>query len=280
MRSAMVEALTLTTEPDDATERPAVWSSAEWVAYFRHNAANLLALPWDDGPGATAPELEPVLASLRAWQLGETSDGRQLTASAEAYAVETGDPDFVDAIKLFIAEEQRHGETLGRFLDLAGVPRKKWDWGDAVFRVFRHFLARIESWATVVLMVEVHALVYYAAVCRATPSPLLRRICAQLLRDEVPHIRFQCERLAAIRRTRGPVRGALTTAVERTLFAGVTLAIWAAHRGALRAGGLTFRRFWGAAWGRMRKAWRAADPRSYSSKGSAVTSLPFARRAR
>lgn len=262
MRSAMVEALTLTTEPEVAAQS-AVWTSAEWVAYFRHNAANLLALPWADGVGATPQELEPVLASLRAWQLGETSDGRQLTASAEAYAARTCDPEFVAAIKLFIAEEQRHGETLGRFLDLAGVPRKKWDWGDAVFRVFRHFLAKIESWATIVLMVEVHAMVYYAAVCRATPSPLLRRICAQLLRDEVPHIRFQCERLAAIRRNRGPVRITLTDGLQRVLFAGITLAIWAAHRGALRAGGLTFRRFWQSAWGRMGKAWRAADPRTY-----------------
>ncbi len=263
MRSAMVEALTLTTEPAETAGRAAVRTSAEWVAYFRHNAAHLLSLPWEAGVGATADELAPVLGSLRAWQLGETSDGRQLTASAERYAAETGDPDFVPAIAMFIAEEQRHGETLGRFLDLAGVPRKRWDWGDAIFRVFRHFLSRIESWAAVVLMVEVHAMVYYAAVRRATPSPLLRRICAQLLRDEVPHIRFQCERLATIRHTQSRVRRLLTAGVEWVLFAGVTVAIWAAHRGALRAGGLTFRRFWRSAWGRMAKAWRAADPRGY-----------------
>src|SRR5262245_30727937 len=254
MRSAMVEALTLTTEstsPATADARPVVWTSAEWIAYFRHNANNLLDIPWEAGAGVTPEELAEIVDSLRAWQLGETSDGARLIRTAEKHAEKIGDPGFVDLIRLFIAEEQRHGETLGLFLDAAGVPRAKHNLGDSLFRVFRHFLMRMEVWATIVVIIEVHAMLYYAAIRRATGSAVLRRICEQILHDEVPHIRFQCERLAIIHRGRNRVLMWLTAAAHRVLFIGITAAVWFDHRRALRAGGFTLRRFWRTAWAHM-----------------------------
>jgi hypothetical protein len=266
MRSAMVEALTLTTEstvtaPADA--RPAVWTSAEWIAYFRANANNLLDIPWEAGAGTTPEELAEIVDSLRAWQLGETSDGSRLVRTAEKHAAAIGDPAFVGLMRLFIAEEQRHGETLGRYLDAAGVPRAKRDLGDSLFRWFRHFLMRMEVWVTIVVIIEVHAMLYYAAIRRATGSAVLRRICEQILRDEVPHIRFQCERLAIIHHKRNRVLMWLTRAAQRVLFVGITGAVWLDHRRALRAGGFTLGRFWRTAWAHMRRAWRAMNPKQY-----------------
>src|SRR5262245_7485722 len=249
--------------PPPTPEFPVVWTSAQWIAYFRANAANLLEVPWDSPKRATPDELAEIVDSLRAWQLGETSYDVRLTKAATRHAQKINDPDFVEVIKLFIGEEQRHGEELGKFLDLHGVPRKRRDWGDSVFRVFRHLLSQFESFATVVVMVEVHALLYYAALRRATSSAVLRQVCTQILRDEVPHIRFQCERLAILHRRRGRVLRAVTMAVHRVLFTGVTLAVWVGHRRALRAGGFTFRRFWGTVWAKMRQAWRAMNPKAY-----------------
>lgn len=243
--------------------RPAVRTSAEWVAYFRENAGRLLEIPWECRAGVSPEQLAEIAPSLAGWQLGETSDGSRLLAAAAHYAARQNDPDFVEAIRLFIAEEQRHGATLGRFLAMAGAPLKSWDLGDAVFRLFRHLMVRMEVWATIVIMVEVHAMLYYAAIRRATASAVLRLLCEQILRDEVPHIRFQCERLAILRRERGGFLRALTGALHRVLFAGTTLAVWVGHRRALRAGGYTFRRFWRAAWARMGAAWRKSDPRAY-----------------
>lgn len=254
--------------------RPAVRSSQEWVAYFRANAERLLPVPWESGVGATPEELEPIVGSLRGWQLGETSDGRHLLAAAANYAAKLGDPAFLEAVRLFIAEEQRHGEDLGRFLDLAGVQRATWDWGDALFRAFRYLVPRMEVWATVVVMVETHAMLYYAALRRATGAAVLRRVCEQILRDEVPHVRFQCERLAVLHHGRCRALAAMTAAVHRVLFAGITVAVWAGHRRALRAGGYTFRRFWRGAWGKMRHAWRMMDPRAYHWPAEARTTVP------
>jgi hypothetical protein len=257
---------------DTGDHLPAVRSSAEWVAYFWANARRLLAVPWEAGAGMTAEERALIAASLPSRQLGESSDGARLLAAARHYAQRTGDPEFVEAIQLFIREEQRHGADLGRFLDLAGVPRKTWDWGDAVFRRLRHLLTRIELSACVLVTVEVHALIYYAAIRRATRSPVLRRVCEQILADEVPHVRFQCERLAILHRRRPRLLRSLTLAVHGVLFAGVTLAIWAGHRRALRAGGYSFRRFWWAAWAKMERAWRMMNPGAYSWEGLADTS--------
>jgi len=134
--------------------------SATWVEYFRYNANRQREIPWDSGAGLSAAEVEVIAASLPAWQRGESGEGAHLLAAARDYAAQVGDPEFVDAVRLFIAEEQRHGNYLGRFLDLAGVARAESDWGATVFRAFRLFLTKLEIWTTVVVMVEIHALVY------------------------------------------------------------------------------------------------------------------------
>lgn len=217
-----------------------VKTSAAWRAYFVANAGRQRPIPWHRGAGVSAAELSAIASSLRAWQLGETSDGEHLLAAARAYAVKAQDPDFVEVIRLFIAEEQRHGDLLGRFLDLAGVERAGSDWGDTLFRAMRYAFPSMEVWATPVVMVETHALIYYNAIRRATKSPVLRAICEQILADEIPHIQFQCERLAILQRRRSPWLRWLTMALHHVLFAGITIAIWCGHRTSLGGGRLPF----------------------------------------
>jgi hypothetical protein len=244
-------------------ELPFVRSSTEWVDYFRSNNADRFEVPWNSGAGVSTVELSKIASSLQGWQLGETSDGAHLMAVVRKYAAGMGDPDSIEAIRLFILEEQRHGEHLGRFLDLAGIPRAKSDWGDSLFRAARYFVPRMEVWVTPVVMVETHALIYYNAIRLATASPVLQQICRQILIDEIPHIRFQCERLAILHRRRHRFLRLCTMAVHRIFFTGITLAIWVGHREAYRAGGFTFRRFWNAAWGKMKRAWKMMDPNAY-----------------
>ena len=57
-----------------------ITSSAQWIAYFASNAARQREIPWHLGAGAPDEELAVIAASLRGWQLGETSDGRHLIA--------------------------------------------------------------------------------------------------------------------------------------------------------------------------------------------------------
>lgn len=245
------------------TAEPRLRPTAAWVEYFRKNAVARRALPWGRGARLTDEECAAIGRSLQAWQLGETSDGRHLRAAAARYSERVGDADYPAAIDLFIREEQRHGAMLGRFLDRAGIGRIRANWGDQLFRAARYWLTNMEAWTTPVVMVETLAMVYYNAIRRATGSPLLQAICRQILADEVPHVRFQCERLARLLRDRPYLGLWLTMGAQRLGFLGVLLLVWLGHRRALRAGGYGWRRYWRAAWDRMNAAWRAMDPGRY-----------------
>jgi len=265
-QSNLQNEITSKQRPDQTPRLPRgqrLLTSAEWLAYFRANAAQARPLPWERGAEVTGEELAPISRSLQAWQLGETSDGGHLRAAAARYAEQIGDPDYLTTIELFIREEQRHGQMLGRFLDLAGAGRVQADWGDTLFRAARYWITDMEVWTTPVVMVETLAVVYYNAVRRATQSPLLRSICAQILADEVPHLRFQCERLATIFRRRPRRAFRLTMLGQRLCFLVIMLLVWVGHGRALQAGGYNWQRYWRAAWDRMNAAWRLMDPRRY-----------------
>lgn len=238
-------------------------TTQEWVTYYKHNASHQRPIPWSLGADTTTIEIGRIKRSLQAWQLGETSDGRHLMKAATRYSDQTMDPDFIEVADLFIKEEQRHGEMLGRFLDSAGVPRRKWDAGDALFRLVRYALPSMELWTTPVIMVEILALLYYQAIHDATHSRVLRAICSQILYDEIAHIQFQYERFAAImhRRT-GATRVALFAA-QRILFVIIVLLVWASHWRALKAGGFSFTSYWVSAWKKMNYAWHRMNPRIY-----------------
>ena len=240
-----------------------ITSSSEWLAYYKSNLTSHPAHPWHLGADAPHDQLEPIVGSLQAWQLGETSDGSHLLRSAEAYARKTGDTTFVEVARLFIQEEQLHGEMLGRFLDAAGAKRIKWNWGDHAFRAVRYSFTSMEVWATPVLMVETMALIYYKALHDATESRLLRSICSQILRDEVAHIRFQIERLVILHRKRPKWLLSLTYLQQRLLYFVVCITVWIGHGKAFRAGGHTFRSYWQTAWRKMNSAWRRMKPNKY-----------------
>lgn len=242
-----------------ATARPVRWSAAGWCAYFRANAKSLLDIPWEWGAELTEAERGAVAASLQDFQLGESSDGRHLIRAARDYAQRTGDAHYEPAIRLFVAEEQRHARDLGRFLTLAGIPLLRHSTIDLVFRCVRR-LAGLELSLTVLVTAEMIGKVYYRALRQATASRLLERLCDQLLRDEVKHIRFHVERLALLRRGRSRWQRGLARLGHRFLFGGACLAVWCKHGRALRAGGYSFGRFWREAWSGLSRALRPIAP--------------------
>ena len=61
-------------------------SSREWIDYFAKNDRQLLSVPWELGADVMPGELAAIGRSLQAWQLGETSEGKQLIAAAEVEA--------------------------------------------------------------------------------------------------------------------------------------------------------------------------------------------------
>jgi hypothetical protein len=104
----------------------------------------------------------------------------------------------------------------------------------------------------VLVTAEIIAEVTYAAIREATGSTILRRLCDQILRDEVRHVQFQTDQLARLRADRPWWGRAATLAAQRVLFAGTALVVWLGHRSAIRRGGF-------ALWSWRRACRRAFD---------------------
>ena len=237
-------------------------SPQRWVEYFRHNAVSLAVIPWEVGIELSPEERRAVASSVPEFQLGESSDGLRFIEMAEHHALQSGDVEYVRALKLFIAEEQRHGRELGKVLDLAGIPRIHHSWSDGIFRWMRHRCGLCLSIA-VLVTAEIIAKVYYLAVRDATRAIPIRRLCDQILQDEVEHIYFQCERLATLRRNWPLLLIKLVHAWHWFFMVGTCLVVWRKHRLLLRRGGYGFVSFAKAVFGQLREAIGIMNPRSY-----------------
>jgi len=219
-------------------------TSSYWRRHFEANETSLLEIPWEVGPELTAVESAAVARSIQGFQRGESSDGRRLRRYAMDHSRRTGDIEYVEAIRLFIAEEQRHARDLGRFLTQSGIPLQRSNGPDRVFRGLRHLLGNLGISISVLLTAEIIAKVYYAALREATASTVLRTLCTQILHDERKHVEFQSEQLGKLQAGRGGVLLAITTGLRNILFRGACVVVWFFHRRALKKASLSFRTFW------------------------------------
>lgn len=235
-------------------------SSHEWRLYFENNSQALLQIPWEAGPELTEIESAAIATSLAEFQRGENSEGSHLLQYAREYADRAGDQDYVQAVRLFIAEEQRHARDLGRFLTLNGIPLVTTTFTDRVFRRLRHLFGGLEISIGVLITAEIIAKVYYAALKDATESRILKRLCEQILRDEIKHVEFQAEQLALLRKDRRPSLMSCTAGLQRFLFWGTCFVVWVFHRKALKRGGLSFKGFWRWCWTEFNQALEIMAP--------------------
>jgi len=217
-----------------------------WRRHFLENRDAPPAIPWEDPYRLTAGERRLVARSIQQFQLGEWARGRGLKRRAESHPVLGADPGFVPALELFIAEEQGHSQMLGRFLDREHLPRLAHNWLDGVFRRLRK-LAGLDVCVSVLVTAEVLAVPFYQALRDATRSPLLRAICARILRDEAAHLRYQALTISLLRGRLSHAGHTARAFIHKVLFRGTALLVWQQHRRVFRVAGWNFGRFWHAA---------------------------------
>ena len=107
-----------------------MYTSQYWINHFNANSLEK-RIDWNLAANITNDEVAIILHSLQAWQLGETSEGKHLITASTKYARKINDPAYITAVRLFIKEEQKHGNNLGRYLDLINKPRIHKNWGDS-----------------------------------------------------------------------------------------------------------------------------------------------------
>lgn len=217
-------------------------TSRNWVDHFENNLCKQ-RIDWRQAPTITQNEIRTILRSLQAWQLGETSDGSHLLRASALYAKRIKDPSYTDAVRLFIREEQKHGNNLGNYLDLINKDRIRKDWGDTLFRKIRYFNTSMEIWTLTVITVESAAQVYYQCLKDATSCNLLKQICTDILIDEAYHIDFQMERLAILFNNKSGIAKFFVEKIYSIFYFITIFIIWGAHKSVFAAGGLNFRKY-------------------------------------
>jgi len=214
-------------------------SSLDWLSYFTLNTLEP-PLPWNHAYRLTPAERAILGPSIQQFQLGENAEGRGLLRRAHGFAAQRGDTQFAEAIALFIQEEQRHSRILGRFLELHAIPCLARHWVDAVFRRVRA-LAGLELCMRVLATAEVIAVPYYTALARATASPLLAAICANILADEAGHLAFQAFVFRQLAQARPAWRHEVINALHSVFLHATSVLVWFQHGRVFRATGSSFR---------------------------------------
>lgn len=237
-------------------------TSEEWIAWFRQNAGEQ-RIDWSIQPVITPEEKKAVLHSLQAWQLGETSDGRHLMAAAHRYSAATDDKAYPQAVLLFIKEEQKHGNNLGRYLDRIGEARITRNWGDTLFRKIRYWNTSMEWWTLAVITVESTAQVYYQCLKDATNCALLRQICTDILIDEAYHIDFQLQRMQMIYAAHNRVARNWRFYFYQVFYYGTIMVVWLAHRRVFAAGGVGFKKYLRKMHAKFRKTIQRIPAKAY-----------------
>jgi hypothetical protein len=167
-----------------------------WLDHFEENeqvhTVTDAAIDFDgpcEIPDAVRP---PLIESIRRFQLGESGDGEQLLRKA----ARAGDPEYLRAAQLFVAEEQQHAALLLRLLGyLDGQPMRT-HWSDAVFVRLRRLMG-LRTELMVLTVAEVVALSYYGGLATSGPDAVVRAVASRIVADEHPHVRFQVDRLRA-----------------------------------------------------------------------------------
>lgn len=227
----------------------------DWVAYFEENDACRLDIDFSEDIALTEEEAKLIFPSIRAFQRGEGSDGRHLLRSVDVFVQKTGERDYRRAMELFIKEENFHSAYLKKYMDHYRIPSLKQSFLDRVFRRLRQF-GGLRGEVTVLVTAEMIALSYYSALAECTRSPVLKRICEQMLHDELPHIIFQSYTLSHFK------NGFARRAVRRIIMDVTTLFVWCAFRRVFRTGGYGLRRFMNENRGYLRQSNNIAKNKS------------------
>jgi len=227
-----------------------------WNNYFKANRSHFDHVDWEKGVLLSGKEKRIISRSLRSFQRGEHSEGKHFLK----FAAELNDPVYEDTLRLFIKEEQDHAFVLGKFMTLNKIAVSGKDAVDGIFRWLRK-QAGLEGTVTVLLTAEIIAMVYYAALERATSSSLLKQLCRQILEDEKYHLEFQSHTLFVIYRRKKLFSVLISRLLHAVLMSGTLLVVWIFHFRVFRTGTVSFPAF-------FRKTWRLFSACENRMKGN------------
>ena len=216
-----------------------------WLRNLRGAAGRHRCVTSVAAPQLSERDRRVLFASLATFQIGETGTGEHLFAAADAAG---SSDEYVEALRLFIAEEQEHARLLGLLLADAGHPLLEAHWTDSVFVLLRRFKS-LRSEVLTLMVAETSALRYYAALRDGLAEHECSDVFARIHSDEVRHVDFHCSTLPDHLRQFEPATHQLGKMLWNVLVTGTSILIAVDHGAALGVAGVSRRAF-------VRDIWR------------------------
>ncbi len=216
--------------------------SFDWVEYFKYNNSHLLKLDFSNHSELSDKEIKLITPSIQAFQIGEGSEGRHLLKEVEIFAEKNHYPEYKEIMKWFILEENRHSQTLKKYMEIYEIETVRGLWIDGIFRLLRKLMG-LECEVIVLVTAEMIALSYYTALANATNSRLLRTICAQMLNDELKHVVLQSDTLYRISKNRNQLVNNLVRMIRKCLMRCTVFIVWYKYKKLFIKGNFSYSRF-------------------------------------
>jgi hypothetical protein len=199
-----------------------------WRDHFEKNRLRPVPELREARDGVPEDAVAPLARSLAVFQLGESKGGRLATEIDEIPGLTE---DYRAAVKLFIGEEQRHGQLLAGCVEGLGGTLLKTTWTEHLFVAARRLLG-VRFKLVVLLAAESVGLGFYRTLASRLPAGPLWSCLEEICEDEVHHLAFHGDAFrgrAWFRRAWYPVAGA------------ATIVVLIDHRRTLRALGIPMR---------------------------------------
>lgn len=220
-----------------------------WLNHFKTNQNQFNHITWCTHSELTSKEISIITSSIQQFQKGENSEGKHLIQ----YAKQQGDTTYLQTIKLFIKEEQKHALVLGKYMETHKIDKIKSHWIDGVFRNLRK-LSSLENSILVLLTAEIIAAIYYIALRDCTNSKTLKAICNQILQDEDMHINFQSYTLSHFYSIKSLISKIYSRLFHKILMIGTIMIVWLYHKDVLLNGGFSFSFFYKSVFDEYKKS--------------------------
>lgn len=213
-----------------------------WIEYFKYNNSHLFKLDFDNNTELSIEEKKLITPSIKAFQIGEGSDGKHLKKVVKKFALKYNYKEYIEIMDWFILEENRHSQTLKKYMEIYKIDTIKKLWIDNVFRHLRKMMG-LECEVIILVTAEMIALSYYEALSNATNSQLLKTICSQMLNDELKHIVLQSDTLFRISKNRNKIVNKLIRNLRKIIMRITVLVVWCKYKNLFIKGNYTYKLF-------------------------------------
>ncbi|GBF39307.1 sugar transferase [Leptospira johnsonii] len=159
-----------------------------WAKHFKKNADRPYPVVQEQVIGFIPQKRLPVAKSLAIFQLGEAGEGR-IAKDIDHINIYGVDPNYREALKLFVKEEGRHARILGDCVRALRGELIQSNWTEKLFHFGRRLLGtRLKL--MVLLVAEVIGICFYKKIAEKIPFGSVKNALLHIAEDEEKHLIF------------------------------------------------------------------------------------------